>query len=711
MTYRVHIDFETRSIVDLRTRGEQIYAQHPSTVPTMCAWIDPEVEGVFDWMGTDQLLQMHSYPNLELDSPILNSHKPSPPTRLIKSIEADATFVAHNARFEQAVYYWVCHKRWGWPMIKKWSCTAARARYWGLRASLEGAGSDLELPIKKQSEAGKKFIQEFCCPRKFKGPKKHGIITQHWKEPDEDAEGWKQGLIYCLDDARVEKLIDEILPDLPPFEQAIWDMDFEMNVHGVPIDIESVSRAHHFSEHYNDYANLRFNEATGYNPTQRDRVLEYLNAREEIDGNLDNLKSKTLQRLNMDDFPHDLRSIIQMRIDASRASIKKLDGMRNACFNDDFARGCFLYYGAHTGRWSGKRLQPQNYIRGSKKSATQVFDFLEDRVWTEGLGPDGVPNWLSYSQMCFPTPLRSLSEAMRGFIRAPDGLTIISGDYAQIEARVLAWIGCCESLLASYAKGEDVYVRFAADHMYRRNYESYFGPDGKVLSLYSDERQRAKSAVLGCGFGLGGAGFQRYCDNVDIIISEAEAKNVVNTYRRAYPEIADWNSGLWRRINNCAIEAVQNEGRAVQLYGTEITFHIHRLDSERWWLIVTLPSRRHIAYYRPKVESVDKFGRPVLSYRTEWHGKTMRTETWGGELTENIVQAIARDICAYAAVILNGMGFKVFMLVHDEIVTLVPRGSNHLTEAVMHETMLKLPPCYAGLPLGAEVKSMTRYSK
>lgn len=661
----------------------------------MLAVITPEVEGVIDFM---------------LDPRFHGEHKPLPET-LRKAIEDDAIFVAHNASFEKDIWFYICHKRWGWPMPRHWSCTAARSAYWGLRRSLDGAGSDLELPIQKQSEAGKNFINTFCVPRKFKGPKKNGIVAVPWAEPDELPEQWQQGVAYCLDDARTEKLIDDMLPDLPPFEQAIYDLDFSMNTMGIPIDLESVYRAAQFSEHYNDVANLEFERATGYYPTQRDRVLEYLNSRAEIDGNLDNLRSKTLSRLNMADFPNDLKRVIQMRVDASRASIKKLDGMRIAASEDSYARGCFLYYGAHTGRWSAKRMQPHNYIRGSKKSANQTFTFLENPVWQEGLGSGNLPAWLSYSEMCFPTPLRSLSQSMRGFIKAPDGFEILSGDYAQVEARVLAWIACCERLLTSFASGEDVYVRFAADHMYRRRYTDYFDNDGSVSSIYQDERQRAKSAVLGCGFGLGGAGFQRYCDNVDIIMDEAEADKVVKTYRRAYPEISDYNNGVWRRIAHCAIEATQNEGHTSTLWGTEITFHIHRLDSERWWLIVTLPSRRHIAYYRPKVEGVDKFGRPVLSYRTEWHGKTYRQDTWGGELTENIVQAIARDICAYAAVVLNGMGFKVFMLVHDEIVTLVPRGSNELTGEVMRGTMLRLPPCYGGLPLNAEVKRMDRYSK
>jgi hypothetical protein len=226
MTYRVHIDFETRSIVDLRTRGSTIYAQHELTEPIMLAVIAPGTEGVRDFLN----------------------HGNEIPASIKAAMDADATFVAHNARFEQDIWYWICHLRWGWPMPRKWSCTAARAAYWGLRRSLDGAASDLELPIQKQVEAGKQFINTFCVPRKFKGPKKNGIIAVPWAEPHELPDQWAKGLEYCLEDARTEAGIDALLPDLPPFEQKVWELDFAINTHGIPIDTDSVGKAIHFSD-------------------------------------------------------------------------------------------------------------------------------------------------------------------------------------------------------------------------------------------------------------------------------------------------------------------------------------------------------------------------------------------------------------------------------------------------------------------------------
>jgi DNA polymerase len=298
---------------------------------------------------------------------------------------------------------------------------------------------------------------------------------------------------------------------------------------------------------------------------------------------------------------------------------------------------------------------------------------------------------------------------MRGFIKAPDGKFIMSGDYAQIEARVLAWLANCESLLSSFASGEDVYVRFAAEHMYRRKYEDYFDEEGKP-TVFPEERQMAKSAVLGAGFQLGGPGFHQYCDNLDIIITDEEADSVIKTYRAAFPEISDYTNGLWARTNFVAIEAVRNEGKVIPLWGTEITYHVERIDEQRWWLICSLPSGRHIAYYRPRADEINQWGKPVLSYRTEWRGGTYREKTYGGKLVENMVQAVARDICAIGALNAAEAGFDIIALIHDEIITL-SWFDDEDAKLQLKKCLLDVPSWCKGLPLDAEVKAMTRYSK
>jgi DNA polymerase len=446
---------------------------------------------------------------------------------------------------------------------------------------------------------------------------------------------------------------------------------------------------------------------TSLNPTQRDRVLEYLNQREEME-KLPNLRTKTLNRIILDDLPSDLRSIIQIRLDAARASVKKLNAMQINTSPDGRARGLFVYYGAHTGRASAKRVQPHNFIRGSATATREMFTFLTGQWWEQGVDNHGIPTWISAGDLCMGTPLRTLAESMRGFIQAPENTTIVSGDYAQIEARVLAWLACCEPLLTSFKTGEDTYVRFAADHMYRRDYADYFDGNGTLKKFLTDERQRAKSAVLGAGFGLGGRGFREYCDNMNIIMSEEEADEVIKIYRAAYPEISDYQSGLWARVNWCAIKACAEEGEEITLFGTEVKFVVHRLDFARWWLRIILPSGRHIAYYRPKIDTVNKWGQTVLSFRTEWMGKSYREDTYGGRITENIVQGIARDICMIGAINADEAGYDVFGTVHDEILATATNMDNMIP---MRDCLLNQPAWTMGLPLDAEIKTMNRYSK
>jgi DNA polymerase len=706
--YKAHIDFETRSLADLPKVGEHVYARHASTTVLMLSY---ECEGMADVDILD-FFAIPGYPQFCLRPPM--------PAPLREAVERGDRFTAHNARFEQAIWYWICHLKWGWPMPAAWSCTAARARYMGIRASLEGAASDLEVPHQKD-EFGKWFIDNFCKPRKYKGPKRDGIIKEMWYEPSERPEEWGKGKQYCISDTRAEKDIDALLPELPPFEQAIWDLDFRVNTRGLPIDVSSVRRAKMFSDHYTQLNVARFNAITDLNPTQRDKVLAYINQREEI-SDLGDLRSKTLKRIIQAELPQDLQDVINIRIETSKASVKKLEAMERCTDSDGRARGLFLFYGAHTGRWTAKRVQPQNFTRPDAPILKGMFEYLQGEFWNTGMvghngGPplDEMPQqpaWVFEAGLRFARPLSALAKSMKGFIAAPPGTRLVTSDYAQIEARVLAWLARCTWLLNAFRAGDDVYTRFAAEHMYGRRYEDCIvikNGKHKVIPLFEDERQRAKSAELACGFGLGPPKFVEYCDNIDLIISLEEAKTIVKAYRRAHPEIADYERGLWARVERAAITAATNENERVQLRDTGIVFSIHRIDSERYWLICTLPSGRHIAYYRPKVRLGMKFGRTaeILSFRTEWVGKSFREDTYGGKLVENIVQGTARDVCAQGALNAENAGYPVHGYVHDELITLPSEGFGSHRE--LSRLMCDLPEWITDCPVEAEGAEMVRY--
>ena len=230
-------------------------------------------------------------------------------------------------------------------------------------------------------------------------------------------------------------------------------------------------------------------------------------------------------------------------------------------------------------------------------------------------------------------------------------------------------------LLEAFRNKEDPYCKFAGAYMYNRPYEDYFeyiNGKRKVRKAVERERQIAKSAVLGAGFGLGKNKFVEYCDNSDIIISQEEADRTITAYRDAHPEIVQF----WARVEEAAVAAVNNPGSRWQLHGTGVSFYTWHIDSERYWLACELPSGRALYYYRPKVELKIKWGKPkeTLTFRTEWNGKSYREDTYGGKLVENMVQAIARDILVVGGLNAEAAGYHSVMLVHDENVTLVPKG-------------------------------------
>lgn len=727
---RTHLDFETRSLVDLPKLGEHAYARHWSTSPLMLT-IGTAPRGerpafeIVDFFKVPGYAD-NIYPALSEAVLEYTIFKVPCPLAILAAVARGDTFVAHNARFEQAIYFYICHKKWGWPLPTRWSCTAARSRYFGIRASLEGSASDLEVLSQKDAR-GKQFINDFCKPRKYQGRKMDGIVKELWYEPHENPAGWQAGIEYCVTDGEAEADIDNVLPDLPPFEQWAWEWDFLINTRGVPIDLPAVERAIQYSDHFTYEANKRFEEITALRPTQRDRVLEYLQQRDEID-NLGDLRSKTLKRLVQNEFPADLQDVIQIRLDASLASVKKLETMRKVADpRDGMARGGHLYAGAHTLRWSHKRIQTGNMKRGDKDVAAEMYRYLEGPWWEEvpkGFGANGgpvaldlldgpqgpraKPAWVDAAEWRFMRPLAALSLSMKGFIRAIPGHELIDVDFSQIEARVLAWLARCEWLLQAFRDKQDPYVKFGAEHMYGKKYEDCFEYiNGKrvVAKHFKRERQIAKSAVLGAGFGLGKPKFVEYCDNADLIITLEEADATITAYREAHPEIV----ALWKRVEQCAVLAVANPGHVMALGGTGVKFYTWHIDEERYWLVREDPSGSCQHYYRPKLQMVQRYGRlqEQLTFRTEWNGKSYRESTYGGKLVENMVQKIARDILVVGGKNAEAAGYPTRMLVHDSNVTMPRIG--HGSPEELAALMCKQEAWITDLPVEAEAGRMERY--
>lgn len=700
---RLHIDFETFSDVNLLTRGEEVYSRR--AVPLMLAMGGEGIPVVVDDYAENFNAGIDDFGNFDA------LFAPDCPDLLAEAIKDDWWIVAHNWSFEAAIFRnSPALRHWPKPKIERWICTAAKARYWGLPSSLEKAGSWLKLDVQKDKQ-GAALIRKFCIPNKI-GVKKGAPTAIRAIDPESD--DWRAFKRYCRDDVKTEYGIDKALPDIPEGQARGFYVDARMNVRGVPVDLEAVATAKRFYAHFYGAMEARFKAVTkGLKPGQVAKVKELVN---ELCGEdaFDNLQSATIRDALLEaDLPPDVREILEIRAEAAKASVKKLEAFEARTASDGRARGQFMWYGAHTGRWSGKGIQMQNFPRGleHKHLVKPFFSLLADMC-------------LSTAELVYPNPLAVLAAALRGFIKAPKGNVFLVVDYAQIELRVLAWIAGEEELLKQLAGGQDPYSTFAGVHMYNR--------DPATIAKESIERQIAKSALLGAQYQIWIDAFMEYCKVVaGIKISREQATLAITSYREAHPNIVDF----WGDIEKAAIHAVETKSDA-SLNNLRFKYEVH---DGRDWLRIYLPSGRPISYYEPRVtmretthEKKDRDGnimygedgqpltytkkRKVLSFLTEFQGKSIREYTYGGKLTENVVQGCSADIMACGMENAEKAGMPPIMTVHDEVVCEVQdiyasdedrMGAVHMLEALV----CALPPCYDGLPIKAEGFFCYRYRK
>ena len=232
-----------------------------------------------------------------------------------------------------------------------------------------------------------------------------------------------------------------------------------------------------------------------------------------------------------------------------------------------------------------------------------------------------------------------------------------------------------------------------------------YGRSADAIAKGSFERQLGKQAVLGCGYGLGAPKFRTTCANAGIQIDEALAERVVHTYRTTNDRIV----ALWRELEHAALRAVEQPGLTVPAAAGRVRF---RINGDFLWLI--LPSGRPLAYAKPRIEDVETpWGelRPQVTYL----GVNSITRAWerqsayGGKWTENVVQAVARDLLAAAMLRLEQAGYRIVLSVHDEIVAEVPAGAGSLQE--FEAIMCQLPDWADGCPVAAEGWRGLRYRK
>lgn len=675
----LHGDFETYSAAPLKKCGAYRYAKH-ATTEILCFCWKIDSGKVETWVPCITTTQAATHKFLPKDW----HYGKTVPATLNGAIKAGDTFTAHNAGFERAIWQSVVVPRHGGAATRptQFVCTATRAAASGLPRALGPLAHTLGTAPKNPE--GDRLLKMFAQPRK---PTKADARTRIM--PLDDVVSFVALVKYCQDDVVAESEVDVIVPHFTDGEQRLFAFDMVINERGFRLDIPLVKKAQTVlaaleGKIVEEVRRITKSEVypEGLKPTQRDKMLKFFQAMGVALENLQADHVRKYMKTHVKTLKPEAKRLLQLRIEAGKSSTKKLVSMMHyATLEDPVARGTLMMYGAHTGRWSGKGVQPHNFIRGLLKWAEQqrVFKLLdmEDHEVFE---------------LLYEWPISIISSCMRGFIIPNKGKIFRVVDYASIEARVLSWLADDTQMLVAFRKGIDVYKLMAA---------ALYGVD--IEEVTSEQRRIGKNLVLGAGYGLGATKFVAYSEKAGVEIGEDFAKKAIKAYRTERHKVVR----LWGDVERCAITAVRERRSAANAV---ILRNLHFYIEDRWFCI-RLPSGRVLRYYAPRVSPVEKWGEPALqlSYKSEIRGRMYPETTYGGKLVENITQAVARDVLVHGMFSAEKAGYMVHGTVHDEILTeqAIDAGSIHELE----EIVCKLPTWANGLPISAEGFESPRYRK
>jgi len=557
-------------------------------------------------------------------------------------------------------------------VIEQWRCTAVNALLLGLPGSLEGALNAMEMKEGKLKE-GKDLIKYFSMPYNYG---EDGQPLRH--VPEDDFVRWQLFTVYCRRDVEVERALRKRLCKfrLTPKEEKLWHLDQRINDYGILVDEDLIASARECARESQDYIKEEITKVTGIeNPNSNEKLKSWLLDR---DVYTDSLSKESIERLLNRDISDEIKSVLRLKLILSKTSIKKYEAMASAMGKDRRIRGLFQFYGAsRTGRWAGRLVQVQNLPKTTLDDLDIARDLLKSRDYYE-------------LDMCYPSVPRVLSELIRSSFIPKEGSRFIIADYNAIEARVIAWLANEKWRLNVFNSHGRIYETSAA---------KMFHVDEKEVTKGSILREKGKIAELALGY-QGGRGALLSMGALKMGLDDKEVTNLVITWRAANRNIVK----LWKNIERAALKSVIH-GKVVKMRNG-ITFSM-----EDGILFVTLPSGRSLAYINARVKRDFRLNKNVLTYEGVDQNKKQWgvLKTYGGKLTENIVQAIARDCLGEAMLNLEKAGYKCVIHVHDEVVLEVPQGFGSVKEV---EEIMSLPILWAmNLPLTAEVNESSYYRK
>lgn len=650
------VDIETYSSVDLTEAGVYAYTEAPDFDILLISYI-------FDDWGEDDVKTIDCFD--------------TDPDMMAEFCEAltDPQIVktAFNANFERT-----CLAKWlQKPMPpEEWRCTMVKALTLGLPGNLAGAGEALGLPAEKLKDPqGKALIQFFskpCKPTRTNGQRTRNL-------PEHDPAKWQLYKNYNRQDVVTEQ---EILRKLsiyktPESEQQLWALDQHMNDNGVALDIPMVEKIVAYDTRRRQELQEEAQELTGLkNPNSLAQLKRWL-AEQGVE--MTSVTKDTItEALRDPELPSVVRRVLEIRTALGKTSVAKYSTMLVAHCQDHRLRGILQFYGANrSGRWAGRLVQTHNLAKNS----------LPDLALARELAAEGDFDTMG---TLFGETAFVFSELIRTAFIPSEGCRFIVSDFSAIEARVLAWIAGEEWVLEAFRAGKDIYCE-TASMMYHVPVEKH--------GANSHLRQKGKVAVLACGY-QGGVGAMKRMDKGGSI-PEDELQSVVDQWRQANSKVVK----LWRTVELAARTAIE-EHRTIRLKNGIAFGYINGN------LFIKLPGGRKLCYWNTRLKLDPRDGREHIVYmgvnqETKQWGET---ETYGGKLVENIVQATARDCLAISMQRVAALGYNIVMHVHDEIIVDCPIEDTGAMERI-NACMAEPIPWAPGLPLRGDGYETPFYMK
>ena len=580
---------------------------------------------------------------------------------LMQHVSKGGKIQAWNAMFEYAIWNCVCVPKYGWPELKLEQCIDTMA--WAAANNVPQALGDAAIFMdanQQKDTHGRFLIQKLCKP------KRDGKFNN-------DPMLMEELFRYCAQDVRTEMAIGSVLRPLTAAEQDIWTLTQRINLRGVPVDPQELHNAVLAVVRAQDALDNECVSLTGCKPSERAKLLAWVNAQ---GVKMDDLTAESVEKMLQCSIHTRVKKALELRQEGSQTSVAKYAKMMEIQ-REGRIRNTLVYHGASTGRWASRGgLNLQNIARPT------ISDEDIERA---------IPNVFGRGE----GTMQELSSLVRSAISAPLGQTFVDVDFSSIENRVGVYLAGQTDKVELFRMGLDEYKAFASSSLYNVTYDE----------VTKEQRQIAKSAVLGCMFGQGAKGLVAYAQGMGVDLSEIQSQKAVNAYRNDYSRVKEF----WYECQDAAMKSIQNPNDMIEASKLRFMF-----AKDVLWM--KLPSGRFICWRDPKIEEQltpwgdMREGVTVVNQNT-FTRKWGRNMLIGSSIFQSAVQGTARDMLAEACLLLEKNGFEVLNLIHDEVLMLVDESQ---AESALDRviTLMTTPPKWASdFPLAAEGWVGKRYRK